>query len=210
MKNKLLLFFKKLLISLILISCSETKKLENINNVLLFGDSLMSGYGLKENQTLSIILENDLKDAGYNIKVINGSVSGDTSEDGLDRIEEYTSGGDIDLIVLGLGANDMLRRINPDQTENNLRKIIEIIKTNNINIILAGMKASPTNGLAFKKKFDDIFPKLAKEYDLTLIPFLLKKVALNPKLNQSDGIHPNYEGAKVISETIKNSIINFE
>ena len=210
MKNKLLIFFKTLLISLILISCSENNKLENVNKILLFGDSLMSGYGLKENQTLSIILENDLKEAGYNIKIINGSVSGDTSEDGLDRIEEYTSGGDIDLIVLGLGANDMLRRINPDQTENNLRKIIEIIKTNNINIILAGMKTSPTNGLAYKKKFDDIFPKLAEEYDLTLIPFLLKKVALNPKLNQSDGIHPNFEGSRVISETIKKSIINFD
>ena len=210
MKYNLLIFFKTLLISLILISCSETNKLENINNILLFGDSLMSGYGLKENQTLSIILENDLKEAGYNIKIINGSVSGDTSEDGLDRIEEYVSDSDIDLIVLGLGANDMLRRINPGQTENNLRKIIEIIKTKNIKIILAGMKASPTNGLAYKKKFDDIFPKLAKVYDLNLIPFLLKKVALNPKLNQSDGIHPNYEGAKVISETIKESIINFE
>ncbi len=210
MKNKLLIFFKTLLISLILISCSENNKLENVNKILLFGDSLMSGYGLKEDQTLSIILENDLKEAGYNIKVINGSVSGDTSEDGLDRIDEYTSGGDIDLIVLGLGANDMLRRINPDQTESNLRNIIEIIKTNNINIILAGMKASPTNGLAYKKKFDDIFPKLAEEYDLTLIPFLLKKVALNPKLNQSDGIHPNYEGAKLISKTIKESIINLE
>ena len=72
------------------------------------------------------------------------------------------------------------------------------------------MKASPTNGLAYKKKFDDIFPNLAKEYDLNLIPFLLKKVALNPKLNQSDGIHPNIEGAKVISETIKESIINLD
>ena len=210
MKNKLLIIFKTLLISLILISCSDTNKLENVNKILLFGDSLMSGYGLKENQTLSIILENDLKKAGYNIEIINGSVSGDTSEDGLDRIEEYASGSNIDLIVLGLGANDMLRRINPDQTEGNLRKIIEIIKTKNIKIILAGMKASPTNGLAYKKKFDDIFPKLAKEYDLNLIPFLLKKVALNPKLNQSDGIHPNYEGAKVISKTIKESIINLE
>ena len=210
MKNNLLIFFKTFLISLILISCSENNKLENVNKILLFGDSLMSGYGLKENQALSIILENDLKETGYNIRVINGSVSGDTSEDGLYRIEEYTSGGDVDLIVLGLGANDMLRRINPDQTESNLRKIIEIIKTKNIKIILAGMKASPTNGLAYKKKFDDIFPKLAEEYDLTLIPFLLKKVALNPKLNQSDGIHPNFEGAKVISETIKESIINFD
>ena len=170
----------------------------------------MSGYGLEKNQALSIILENDLKEAGYNIKVINGSVSGDTSEDGLDRIEQYTSDSSIDLIILGLGANDMLRRINPGRTEGNLRNIIEIIKTNNINIILAGMKASPINGLAFKKKFDDIFPKLAKEYDLNLIPFLLKKVALNPKLNQSDGIHPNYEGVKVISETIKKSIVNLD
>ena len=167
MKNKLLIFFKTLLISLILISCSENNKLENVNKILLFGDSLMSGYGLKENQALSIILENDLKETGYNIRVINGSVSGDTSGDGLYRIEEYTSGGDVDLIVLGLGANDMLRRINPDQTESNLRKIIEIIKTKNIKIILAGMKASPTNGLAYKKRFDDIFPKLAEEYDLT-------------------------------------------
>ena len=191
-----------------MISCSENNKLENVNKILLFGDSLMSGYGLKKNQALSIILENDLKETGFNIRVINGSVSGDTSEDGLYRIEEYTSGSDIDLIVLGLGANDMLRRINPDQTENNLRKIIEIIKTKNIKIILAGMKASPTNGLAYKKKFDDIFPKLAKEYNLDLIPFLLKKVALNPKLNQSDGIHPNYEGIIIISETIKQSIIN--
>ena len=208
MKNNFLIFFKILLFSLLLTSCSKTNKLDDVNEILLFGDSLMSGYGLKENQALSIILENDLKEAGYNIKVINGSVSGDTSEDGLDRIEEYTSGGDIDLIVLGLGANDMLRRINPDQTESNLRKIIEIIKTKNIKIILAGMKASPTNGLAYKKKFDDIFPKLAEEYDLTLIPFLLKKVALNPKLNQSDGIHPNFEGAKVISKTIKDILIN--
>ena len=204
------IFFKIILVSFTLISCGETNKLENVNRILLFGDSLMSGYGLKEDQTLSIILQNDLKDTGYNIKVINGSVSGDTSEDGLDRIEEYTSRSDIDLIVLGLGANDMLRRINPDQTESNLRKIIEIIKTKNIKIILAGMKASPTNGLAYKKRFDDIFPKLAEEYDLNLIPFLLKKVALNPKLNQSDGIHPNYEGAKVISKTIKESIINLE
>ena len=195
---------------MLLTSCSKTNKLDDVNKILLFGDSLMSGYGLKKNQELSIILENDLKEAGYNIKVINGSVSGDTSEDGLDKIEEYTYGNDIDLIVLGLGANDMLRRINPDETENNLRKIIEIIKTKNITLILAGMRASPTNGLAYKKKFDDIFPKLAEEYDLNLIPFLLKKVALNPKFNQSDGIHPNYEGAKVISETIKESIINLD
>ena len=210
MINKPLNFLKLILLSLILINCSENNKIESINKILLFGDSLMSGYGLKENQALSIILENDLKEIGYNIKVINGSVSGDTSKDGLSRIEEFTFDDEIDLIILGLGANDMLRRINPNQTEDNLRKIIEILRAKNIKIILAGMKASPVNGLAYKKKFDNIFPKLAKEYDLDLIPFLLEKVALNPKLNQSDGIHPNYKGSKMISETIKKSIINLK
>jgi len=208
--NKPLNFLKLILLSLILINCSENNKIESINKILLFGDSLMSGYGLKENQALSIILENDLKEIGYNIKVINGSVSGDTSKDGLSRIEEFTFDDEIDLIILGLGANDMLRRVNPNQTEGNLRKIIEILRAKNIKIILAGMKASPVNGLAYKKKFDNIFPKLAKEYDLDLIPFLLEKVALNPKLNQSDGIHPNYKGSKMISETIKKSIINLK
>ena len=210
MINKPLNFLKLILLSLILINCSENNKIESINKILLFGDSLMSGYGLKENQALSIILENDLKEIGYNIKVINGSVSGDTSKDGLSRIEEFTFDDEIDLIILGLGANDMLRRVNPNQTEGNLRKIIEILRAKNIKIILAGMKASPVNGLAYKKKFDNIFPKLAKEYDLDLIPFLLEKVALNPKLNQSDGIHPNYKGSKMISETIKKSIINLK
>ena len=210
MINKPLNFLKLILLSLILINCSENNKIESINKILLFGDSLMSGYGLKENQALSIILENDLKEIGYNIKVINGSVSGDTSKDGLSRIEEFTFDDEIDLIILGLGANDMLRRINPNQTESNLRKIIEILRAKNIKIILAGMKASPANGLAYKKKFDNIFPKLAKEYDLDLIPFLLERVALNPKLNQSDGIHPNYKGSKMISETIKKSIINLK
>ena len=210
MINKPLNFLKLILLSLILINCSENNKIESINKILLFGDSLMSGYGLKENQALSIILENDLKEIGYNIKVINGSVSGDTSKDGLSRIEEFTFDDEIDLIILGLGANDMLRRVNPNQTEGNLRKIIEILRAKNIKIILAGMKASPANGLAYKKKFDNIFPKLAKEYDLDLIPFLLEKVALNPKLNQSDGIHPNYKGSKMISETIKKSIINLK
>ena len=208
MKSKLLLFCKAILIGLVLISCSENNKLDNVRKILLFGDSLMSGYGLKENQTLSIILKNDLKEAGHNIEVTNGSISGDTSEDGLDRIEEYTSDSDIDMIILGLGANDMIRRISPSQTESNLRKIIEITKTKNIKIILAGMKASPTNGLGYKKKFDDIFPKLAKEYDLDLIPFLLEKVAINPKLNQSDGIHPNYEGAKLVSQNIIKIVLN--
>jgi len=107
---------------------SEVKK------ILLFGDSLMSGYGLSEEYHLSAVLQENLKSEGYDIEVINGSISGDTSLDGLDRIEETLSEFDVDLIILGLGANDMLRRINPEQTEQNLEKIIKIIQNKKINI----------------------------------------------------------------------------
>ena len=195
------------LISILSISCSEKKSQIKIEKVLLFGDSLMSGYGLPEEDHLSVVLEKSLKSEGYEIQIFNGSISGDTSLDGLDRIEDELSDVSYDLIIIGLGANDMLRRINPDQTKQNLEGIIKIITSNNIKIILAGMVASPTNGLSYKKKFDKIYPDLSKKFELELIPFLLKGVALNPSLNQADGIHPNEKGVLIISETLKDSIL---
>ena len=197
------------LTSILLISCGEKKSQIKLEKVLLFGDSLMSGYGLPEKDHLSVILEKSLKSEGYEIQVFNGSVSGDTSLDGLDRIEDELLDESYDLIIIGLGANDMLRRINPNQTKQNLDKIIDIILDNNIKVILAGMVASPTNGLSYKKKFDKIYPDLSKKYELELIPFLLKGVALNPNFNQDDGLHPNEKGVLIIAETIKRSITNF-
>ena len=197
------------LLSIILVSCNEKNTKNKIEKVLLFGDSLMAGYGLPNEQHLSVVLEQNLKSEGYDINVINGSISGNTSLDGLNRIEETLSELDIDLIILGLGANDMLRKINPNETKKNLEKIIKIIQDKNIKIILAGMIASTSYGLNYKKKFDKIFPDLSKKYDLPLIPFLLDGVALNPNFNQSDGMHPNKKGTLIISETIKKSFIFF-
>ena len=197
------------LISILLISCGEKKSQIKLEKVLLFGDSLMSGYGLPEEDHLSVILEKSLKSEGYKIQVFNGSVSGDTSLDGLDRIEDELLDESYDLIIIGLGANDMLRRINPNQTKQNLDKIINIILDNNIKVILAGMVASPTNGLSYKKEFDKIYPDLSKKFELELIPFLLKGVALNPNFNQDDGLHPNEKGVLIIAETIKRSITDF-
>ncbi len=170
----------------------------------------MSGYGLPEEDHLSVVLEQSLRSEGYEIEIINGSVSGNTSLDGLYRVEENLSDTSIDLIIVGLGANDMLRRINPKETKKNLEKIIKIILNKNIKLILAGMVASPSNGLNYKKKFDRIFPDLSKKYDLPLIPFLLDGVALDPSLNQSDRIHPNEKGILIISETVKKSIIYYK
>ena len=196
------------LVSTILVGCSEKEPKIKIEKILLFGDSLMSGYGLFEEDHLSVVLEQNLKSEGYEIQVFNGSISGDTSSDGLDRIEETLSDTNYDLIILALGANDMLRRINPKQTAQNLDKIINIILKKNIEIILAGMVASPKNGLSYKKNFDKIFPDLSKKFEIELIPFLLDGVALKPSLNQSDGLHPNEKGTLIISDTIKKSIIN--
>ena len=169
----------------------------------------MSGYGLPEENHLSVILEKSLNSEGYETQVFNGSVSGNTSLDGLNRIEDELLDESYDLIIIGLGANDMLRRINPNQTKKNLDKIINIILDNNIKVILAGMVASPTNGLSYKKEFDKIYPDLSKKFELELIPFLLKGVALNPNFNQDDGLHPNEKGVLIIAETIKKSITNF-
>ena len=178
-----------------------------IEKVVLFGDSLMAGYGLSKEHHLSIVLENNLKEAGLNIKVINGSVSGSTSSNGLNRAYWSLSEPGIDLIILGLGANDMLRGILPEETEKNLEKIIKIINIKKIKVILAGMVAPNTHGEKYKKEFDAIYPKLSKKYNIPLIPFLLDGVALNPNLNQNDGIHPNKKGTIKISETIEKSII---
>ncbi len=180
-----------------------------IENIILFGDSLMAGYGLPQEKHLAIILQNNLNDSGFNVEVIDGSVSGSTSAGGLNRAEWSLSQPDIDLIILGLGANDMLRRISPIETEQNLEKIIQIAKLKNIEIILAGMIAPITHGFSYKKKFDNIYPKLAKKYDLNLIPFLLEGVALKPALNQDDGMHPNEKGILFVSNTLTKSIISF-
>jgi len=180
-----------------------------IENVILFGDSLMAGYGLPQEKHLAIILQNNLKGSGYNLEVIDGSVSGSTSAGGLNRAEWSLSEPDIDLMILGMGANDMLRGINPIETKKNLEKIIQIAKLKNIEIILAGMIAPTTHGFSYKKKFDNIYPSLAKKYDLNLIPFLLEGVVLKAELNQDDGIHPNAKGTLIISNTLKKSIISF-
>ncbi len=167
----------------------------------------MAGYGLPNEQHLSVVLENDLQQEGQNIKIINGSVSGSTSSGGLNRVDWAIGEPGLDLVILGLGANDMLRGINPNETEKNLEQIIQTIKDKEIKIILAGMMAPTTHGIQYKNQFDQIYPRLAKKYDIPLIPFLLDGVALKPEYNQSDGMHPNDKGTLIISQTLKKSIL---
>jgi acyl-CoA thioesterase-1 len=198
--------FKTLLIKIIIL-CLLCIKASALEKIVLFGDSLMAGYGLPAEQHLSVVLQNQLQAKGYKVQIINGSVSGSTSSGGLNRLEWTLQEPGIDLIILGLGANDMLRGISPDATKANLEQIIKQVRKKNIPIVLAGMLAPSSHGLAYKKQFDEIYPSLAKTYNLPLIPFLLEGVAMQPQYNQSDGIHPNAEGTKLISDSIERNIL---
>ena len=167
--------------------------------VMLYGDSLMAGYGLTQNYHLDKVLQKKFE--GQNIIFINASVSGDTSKGGLDRLD-WSLSEKPDLIFLCLGANDMLRGINPGVTLDNLDMIIQKIKHKNIKIILAGMRAQESYGVSYTKQFNSIFPELSKKYKITLYPFLLEGVALKPKMNLPDGKHPNIVGVKEIANRI--------
>ena len=176
--------------------------------VVLFGDSLMAGYGLDKKYHLSNVLEKNLNKKGLKVKVINASVSGDTSAGGLNRIDWTISEKNIDIILLGLGANDMLRGISPNETEKNLEEIIIKILNKKIQIVIAGMIAPDSHGDDYKNEFDKIFKRLSIKYELDFIPFLLDGVALNPDLNLDDDMHPNEKGVIVISKNIEKKLLN--
>jgi len=197
----------KIFIIKIIVLCLLSIKAYSIEKVVLFGDSLMAGYGLSNEHHLSTVLQESLQLKGHNIEVINGSVSGSTSSGGLNRVEWTLSEPNIDLIVLSLGANDMLRGIKPSETKSNLEKIIKIAQNKNIKVILAGMIAPSSYGVKYKNNYDKIFPDLSNKYKLEFIPFLLKGVAMRPEFNLSDGMHPNKKGTIIISKTLEKIIL---
>lgn len=170
--------------------------------VVAFGDSLTAGYGLKLEESYPSILEKELKKVNPNIEIVNMGVSGETTTGGLARID-FVISQNPQLVLLGLGANDMLRSTNPELTKANLEKMILTFKEKNIPVVLLGMEAQITSGLAYKKNFDAIYKDLAEKYDLALVPFFLENVVLVKDLNIADGIHPNREGyEKIVQENV--------
>ena len=153
--------------------------------IVLFGDSLMSGYGLEKKFHLSTILEKNLRKKNFDVSVINASVSGDTTSGGLNRLNWLLQKRKIDIVVLCLGANDMLRGIKPSIIKKNLNKILIILQNKKIDVLLAGMLSQESLGERYKSKFDSIYPELAKKFQISFLPFLLDGVALNPELNLS-------------------------
>lgn len=175
--------------------------------LMLYGDSLMAGYGLSHEDGFAPRLEAALRDAGHNVKVINSSVSGDTTAAGLSRLE-WALVDDPDVVLLELGANDALRGVEPSQTRENLDAIIGKLRDRDVAVLLAGMMAPPNMGKEYGAEFNEIYPELAAEYQLAFYPFFLDGVAADSSLNQDDGIHPNADGVKVIVERILPKVIN--
>ena len=171
--------------------------------IVAFGDSLTAGYGVELKDSYPSILQDILnKNSDINFELINMGISGETTSGGLDRVD-FILEQKPDLILLGLGANDMLRGTDVNVAKNNLDSILKKFKDNNQKVIILGMESVISYGLKYKNDFDAIYPELAQKYDAPLVPFFLKGVAKVEKYNTSDGIHPNRAGyEKIISENI--------
>ena len=163
------------------------------------GDSLMAGYRLPQQDAFPARLQEALKATGRDVEISNAGVSGDTTTDGLARLGWSVPDG-TDAVLLELGGNDALRGIAPAKTRANLSSIIERLKARGIKVMLIGILAPPNMGEDYGRKFDAIFPDLAKKYELVFYPFFLDGVATHAELQLSDGMHPNAKGVAVMVE----------
>ncbi len=170
-------------------------------HILVLGDSLTAGYGLPKQAAFPARLEAALRQRGHQVRVSNAGVSGDTSAGGLARLD-WALADRPQLVVVELGANDALRGLDPQQTRQNLKAIIERLQKAGVKVLLAGMKAPRNLGEDYYNKFDPIYPELAQQHQLPLYPFFLAGVAGRPELNLADGIHPNRAGVEKIVEAI--------
>jgi acyl-CoA thioesterase-1 len=159
--------------------------------VLVFGDSLSAGYGIEVDQSWATLLQTRLKEQGYEHRVVNASISGDTTEGGAARIAQAIESFSPALIILELGGNDGLRGIPPSRMRDNLRTIIKTSTASGAAVVLLGIRIPPNYGQRYIEEFDDVFRQLAAELEVPWIEFFMEGVALNEELMQSDGIHPN-------------------
>jgi acyl-CoA thioesterase-1 len=180
--------------------------LPNVTNdrpkIVAFGDSLTAGFGLTENESYPYLLQQRLKADGFDYEVVNAGISGDTSQGGLERIDWVLGMDNVKIIILELGANDLLRGIPAAKMKTNLDQMITKAQAKGIKVLLCGMLAPPTMGAQYQHDFTMAFPDLADEHKVAFLPFLLDNVALKKELNQADGIHPNADGEKIMTDNV--------
>ncbi len=169
--------------------------------ILAFGDSLTAGFGVPEPENYPSRLQILLREKGYPHRVINAGVSGDTTAGGVRRVT-WLLKQKPKIVVLALGANDGLRGLSIGEMHSNLKRIIETCRERGADVLLAGMKIPPNYGEEYSQEFEGVFVKLSKEYELRLLPFLLKGVAAKREYTQADGIHPLGSGYEIVARTV--------
>jgi acyl-CoA thioesterase I len=169
--------------------------------IVVLGDSLTAGLGLPVERSYPALLGERLKQEGLNYEVVNAGVSGDTSAGGLSRLD-WALAGDVRILVVALGGNDGLRGLPIEELKQNLSTIIERAQARHIAVVLAGMEAPPNFGRDYIVAFHKVYPALARQYHVALVPFLLEGVAGIDRLNQRDGIHPTAEGARIVADNV--------
>ncbi len=169
--------------------------------VVFLGDSLTAGLGVNEDQAYPALVAQRLAAAGHPVRLLNAGVSGDTSAGGLRRLEWLLAQHPA-VVVVALGSNDGLRGLPLEETEGNLRRIVTRAREAGGRVLLLGMMVPPNYGPDYAPKFAAIFPRLAQELAVPLVPFLLDGVGGRPELNQGDGIHPTPEGHRIMAQTV--------
>ena len=169
--------------------------------IMLYGDSLMAGYGLNQNENLSSALSAKFSLKETAVLIINASVSGNTTSNGLARLD-WSLGESPNIVILCLGANDMLRGIDPKYIKENLNTMISKINESGSKVILAGMRSPTSMGEIYQQRFDQMYREIAEEHDLTFMPFLLEGIALEKKYLQNDYKHPNALGIQVMANNL--------
>lgn len=194
--------FLTIFVTLIFFSMPASAQ-EEPSHILFFGDSITAGHGIDKQDAYPALIQQKIDSLGWDYKVVNGGLSGETSSGGLRRID-WMLRQPVSVFVLELGGNDGLRGIDTDVTKSNLQKIMDKVREQypDAAIILAGMQVPPNLGSDYTEAFRQVYPVLAEKNDVELIPFLLEGVGGNKALNQSDGIHPTAEGHQVVAQNV--------
>ena len=172
------------------------------STILVFGDSLSGAYGIRPEEGWVALLEQRLRSQGYGYQIVNASVSGETSGGGLERLPRALELHHPGLVILELGANDALRGLPLGATQDNLAAMVRLSQSAGARVLLVGLRIPPNYGPRYTQQFASMFPALANQYHLPLVPFLLEKVALDPERMQPDGLHPNAQGQPPIVDTV--------
>jgi acyl-CoA thioesterase-1 len=190
-----------LLLSIVgLIPCSVSASDSPV--LLILGDSLSAGYGMDREHSWVHLLELRLEQNGHSYRILNSSISGDTTQGGLARLPRLVDRYQPEIVIIELGGNDGLRGINPDVTRENMTHMVRYSQQAGAQVLLAGIKLPPNYGTAYLQQFESIYTDLAAEYDTLLVPFFMDGIVFEPGLLQSDGIHPNEKGQPVLLENV--------